>query len=213
MLRKMPAQVSREVLVPFGKLAFFPGTVQHTNEVMVLLGENYYAHCSCEQAARIAEFRVADVEPRLNAAQTDIEALSKRIEQLLAFGQLQDVRAGKVEIREPVAESDGAAGPAADANRRPAAETQSKRASSVKFAADVVEKQRGRPPAQPSVASEAFRDDVVERPRGSRPGALPSTGAGSGLGGKRAEQKEPSAPPAEPAAPRSRFMASRGRGV
>jgi hypothetical protein len=49
---------------------------------MVLLGENYYAHCSCEQAARIAEFRVADVEPQLNAAQTDIEALSKRIEQL-----------------------------------------------------------------------------------------------------------------------------------
>ena len=54
-LRAMPAQIEPQVLVPLGPLAFFPGTLQHTNEVTVLLGDNHFARCSAANAARIAD--------------------------------------------------------------------------------------------------------------------------------------------------------------
>ena len=46
-LRELPAKVEHKILVPFTKLAFFPGSLRHTNEVMVLLGDNYFALRSC----------------------------------------------------------------------------------------------------------------------------------------------------------------------
>ena len=100
-LRELPAKVERKLLVPFGKLAFFPGSLRHTNEVMVLLGDNYFALRSAEQAAGIAARRAEYVRPQVAAAQADIDVLTTRIEQIRAYGDMQDVRPGELEIREP----------------------------------------------------------------------------------------------------------------
>ena len=105
-LAALPAKVEHKVLVPFGKLAFFPGSLRHTNEVMVLLGDNYFALRSAEQAAAIAGRRAEYVRPQVAAAQADIDVLSTRIAQIRAYGDTQDVRPGELEIREPYV-SDG----------------------------------------------------------------------------------------------------------
>lgn len=44
--------------VPFGPLAFMPGKLVHTNEVTVLLGDNWFAKCSAKQAQKIVDHRM-----------------------------------------------------------------------------------------------------------------------------------------------------------
>lgn len=43
--------------VPFGRFGFIPGRMYHTNEVMVLLGDNWFAKRTAKQALEIAERR------------------------------------------------------------------------------------------------------------------------------------------------------------
>lgn len=43
--------------VPFGPLAFMPGKMVHTNEITVLLGDNWFAKCSAKQAQGIVGHR------------------------------------------------------------------------------------------------------------------------------------------------------------
>lgn len=43
--------------VPFGPLAFMPGKLVHTNELTVLLGDNWFAKCSAKQADALVEHR------------------------------------------------------------------------------------------------------------------------------------------------------------
>ena len=45
------------VQVPFGRFAFMPGQLYHTNEILVLLGDNWFAERSAKQAIEIAERR------------------------------------------------------------------------------------------------------------------------------------------------------------
>lgn len=44
--------------IPFSKLAFFPGKLIHTNEVLVLLGDNWFVERSAKQACQIIDRRV-----------------------------------------------------------------------------------------------------------------------------------------------------------
>ncbi len=56
----LPDEVSRPAMVPIvGKLAFMPGRLVRTNEVMVLLGDDWFAVRSAKQAAEIADRRIA----------------------------------------------------------------------------------------------------------------------------------------------------------
>ena len=54
--------------MPLGKLALFPGQLRHTNEIMVLLGDNYFALRSASQAAAITERRAEALRPQIGAA-------------------------------------------------------------------------------------------------------------------------------------------------
>ena len=67
-LRTLPERVEHEVMVPLGKLALFPGQLRHTNEIMVLLGDNYFALRSASQAAAISERRAEALRPQIGAA-------------------------------------------------------------------------------------------------------------------------------------------------
>jgi hypothetical protein len=48
----------RRPQVPLGPLAFMPGRAVHTNEVFVLLGENYFVERSTKQAREIIDRRL-----------------------------------------------------------------------------------------------------------------------------------------------------------
>ena len=50
-LTSLPEKVERPLMVPLGKLASFSGTLKHTNEVLVMLGDGYFAMRSAHQAA------------------------------------------------------------------------------------------------------------------------------------------------------------------
>lgn len=47
-----------QVMVPFGSLAFMPGRLLHTNEILVLLGDNWFAERSAKQAVEIVQRRL-----------------------------------------------------------------------------------------------------------------------------------------------------------
>ncbi|GBN56327.1 Unconventional prefoldin RPB5 interactor [Araneus ventricosus] len=57
-LETLPNSISYDVTVPFGMNAFTMGKIVHTNEVMVLLGDNWFAEVSAKQAAAIADRRI-----------------------------------------------------------------------------------------------------------------------------------------------------------
>ena len=57
-LETLPDKISYQVMVPFGKLAFLPGSLKHTNEILCLLGDNWFAERSAKQAAQIVARRI-----------------------------------------------------------------------------------------------------------------------------------------------------------
>ena len=51
-------RLTHPVMVPFGPKAFFPGQLKHTNEILVLLGDNWFAERSAKQAVEIVDRRL-----------------------------------------------------------------------------------------------------------------------------------------------------------
>lgn len=226
-LRELPRKVESEVLVPFGKLAFFPGTLQHTNEVTVLLGESYFAKCSAEKAAQIAEHRTEHARPRVSAAQEELDALTQRIEQLRALGKLSGGLApGEFEIREPCDDDggpvpSGSRGPLLGSGVGPRAGAPSRVAPlSDAELAETATAVKARSVAK--AQSRGFSEAVVERPQRPPPAppAIPTREAGM-PGGSRGVAAEPAAaeqravtfaehdPPQQPPKAKSRFMSGR----
>lgn len=108
-LTTLPDQLSYDIMVPFGPLAFMPGKLVHTNEVMVLLGDNWFSKCSAKQAQKI-------VDHRMNYVTSEIDDLSKTMKNFEArvglAKDLETMSATKgeyVEIREDVGNNDATA--------------------------------------------------------------------------------------------------------
>ncbi|KAA8524349.1 hypothetical protein F0562_010772 [Nyssa sinensis] len=85
-------------MVPFGKAAFFPGRLIHTNEFLVLLGEGYYAERTSKQTTEILKRRGKVLE-------SQVESLKAVMQDLKAEASFFDATAveaaeGLVEIRE-----------------------------------------------------------------------------------------------------------------
>ncbi|XP_015747151.1 PREDICTED: unconventional prefoldin RPB5 interactor-like isoform X3 [Acropora digitifera] len=57
LLKTLPNRTTHEVMVPIGSVAFMPGKLVHTNEITVLLGDNWFAERSASQALKIVERR------------------------------------------------------------------------------------------------------------------------------------------------------------
>ncbi|KAM4103907.1 hypothetical protein ACJW30_06G114100 [Castanea mollissima] len=77
LVQKLPEQLHHNIIVPFGKAAFFPGRLIHTNELMVLLGEGYYAERTSKQTVEILKRRGKVLESQvesLKAIMRDLKA-------------------------------------------------------------------------------------------------------------------------------------------
>ncbi|KAI9175559.1 uri1, prefoldin-like chaperone [Blastocladiella emersonii ATCC 22665] len=67
-LAALPAKTAHPVMVPLGPLAFMPGTLVHTNEITVLLGDNWFVERSAAQAVEIVDRRIALIDEKLHEA-------------------------------------------------------------------------------------------------------------------------------------------------
>ncbi|XP_028392356.1 unconventional prefoldin RPB5 interactor-like isoform X1 [Dendronephthya gigantea] len=65
LLTDLPKKLTHDVMVPISPLAYMPGHLIHTNEIMVLLGDNWFAERSATQAVEIAKRRLKSVEEYL----------------------------------------------------------------------------------------------------------------------------------------------------
>ncbi|XP_016419206.1 unconventional prefoldin RPB5 interactor-like [Sinocyclocheilus rhinocerous] len=101
-LRTLPDKLSYDIMVPFGPLAFMPGKLVHTNELTVLLGDNWFAKCSAKQADTLVEHRKKHVKNALD----DLQKVMKNFQNKDDFTDDLEKLAGDtedfVDIREEV---------------------------------------------------------------------------------------------------------------
>ncbi|MBA0758841.1 hypothetical protein Gotri_021803, partial [Gossypium trilobum] len=85
-------------LVPFGKAAFFPGRLIHTNEFLVLLGESYYTERTAKQTVEILKRRGKSLESKVDALKAVMQDL--KAEASFFDSTASEAAEGLVEIRE-----------------------------------------------------------------------------------------------------------------
>lgn len=98
LVQRLPDELSHQIMVPFGGAAFFPGSLIHTNQLLVLLGDGYYADRSAKQTTEILHRRGMELETQMEAIKatiSDLEAEAKFFESTAA-----EASEGLVEIRE-----------------------------------------------------------------------------------------------------------------
>jgi len=78
-LHELPKKVNNNIMVPFGKMAFFPGQIIHTNEIFVLLGENYFVWRSASQASEIISRRIKFLDESLINAKKQLQELTGQV--------------------------------------------------------------------------------------------------------------------------------------
>ncbi|GAA6101878.1 unconventional prefoldin RPB5 interactor 1 isoform X1 [Tachysurus ichikawai] len=98
----LPDKLSYDIMVPFGSLAFMPGKLVHTNELTVLLGDNWFAKCSAKQAQTLVEHRKKHVNNKLE----DLHKMMKSFQDRSGFTEdlerMACDRGDFVDIREEV---------------------------------------------------------------------------------------------------------------
>ncbi|CAF3483448.1 unnamed protein product [Rotaria sp. Silwood1] len=77
-LSTLPDRLTYECMVPFGKLAFIPGRIIHSNEILVLLGENYFVERSCKQSMDIINRRLKNINENLEKHQKEKEVFNQQ---------------------------------------------------------------------------------------------------------------------------------------
>nr|XP_009861789.1 unconventional prefoldin RPB5 interactor [Ciona intestinalis] len=99
-LKTLPDKMSHDVMVPFGPLAFSPGKLIHTNELLVHLGDSWFAEVTCKQGLKIIDHRLAAVDKNIE----DIGFTVKNFKKKSEFSQHlnNDGDKNAVEIKEEV---------------------------------------------------------------------------------------------------------------
>eukprot|EP00112_Aurelia_sp_Birch-Aquarium-sp1_P005846 Seg1660.7 transcript_id=Seg1660.7/GoldUCD/mRNA.D3Y31 product="Unconventional prefoldin RPB5 interactor" protein_id=Seg1660.7/GoldUCD/D3Y31 len=77
-LTTLPQKLEHHVMVPVGSVGMFPGKLIHTNEIMVLLGENWFAQCTAYKAVEIINHRLKILEKNLEDVSGEINFLGAR---------------------------------------------------------------------------------------------------------------------------------------
>ncbi|GAB5582227.1 unconventional prefoldin RPB5 interactor 1 isoform X3 [Prionailurus iriomotensis] len=88
--------------VPFGPFAFMPGKLVHTNEVTVLLGDNWFAKCSAKQAVGLVEHRKEHVRKTIDDLKKVIKNFESRVEFTEDLQKMSDAAGDIVDIREEI---------------------------------------------------------------------------------------------------------------
>ncbi|KAL0146262.1 hypothetical protein V8B55DRAFT_1469221 [Mucor lusitanicus] len=87
-LKTLPDNTTKSAMIPMGKLAFMPGKLIHTNEILVLLGDQYYAERSAKQAIEILGRRRQVVDENLRLVEAQLNSFKAKKESILDAGAL-----------------------------------------------------------------------------------------------------------------------------
>lgn len=107
-LQTLPDQLSYDIMVPFGPLAFMPGKLVHTNEVTVLLGDNWFAKCSAKQAQKIVQHRMKYVKSELDDLSKTMKNFEARVGFVKNLETASSIPGDYVDIREEAGFNDAA---------------------------------------------------------------------------------------------------------
>ncbi|KAJ2743891.1 hypothetical protein GGI20_003399 [Coemansia sp. BCRC 34301] len=77
-LLELPDELEYDAMIPVGPLAFFPGKLIHTNEILVSLGDNWFTERSAKQAAAIAKRREEYVDEKIRESRYEMKELGER---------------------------------------------------------------------------------------------------------------------------------------
>lgn len=98
----LPDKLSYDIMVPFGPLAFMPGRLIQTNEVTVLLGDNWFAKCSAKQAMGLVDHRKTHVREALEGFQQVMKNFESRVEFTKELQRVNNESSNFFDIREDV---------------------------------------------------------------------------------------------------------------
>ncbi|GAB4859575.1 hypothetical protein Ancab_011043 [Ancistrocladus abbreviatus] len=98
LVQRLPNELHHQIMVPFGKAAFFPGSLIHTNELLVLLGEGYYAERTSKQTIEILKRRGKSLDAQVDSLKTMMEDL--KVEASFFDATAAEAVEGLVDIRE-----------------------------------------------------------------------------------------------------------------
>ncbi|XP_058385043.1 unconventional prefoldin RPB5 interactor 1 isoform X2 [Diceros bicornis minor] len=101
-LNTLPDKLSYNIMVPFGPFAFMPGKLVHTNEVTVLLGDNWFAKCSAKQAVGLVEHRKEHVRKTIDDLKKVMKNFESRVEFTEDLQKMSDAASDIVDIREEI---------------------------------------------------------------------------------------------------------------
>ncbi|CAK6436550.1 unnamed protein product [Pipistrellus nathusii] len=101
-LGTLPDRLSYDIMVPFGPFAFMPGKLVHTNEVTVLLGDNWFAKCSAKQAVGLVEHRKGHVRKTIDDLKKVMTNFESRVEFTEDLQKMSDAAGDIVDIREEI---------------------------------------------------------------------------------------------------------------
>lgn len=98
-LKDLPKKVSYDVMVPLGPLAFVPGKLVHTNEILVLLGDNWFAEKSAQEACEVIDRRQQAISKTIEGFKQQKQLLESRLgftsnieEEATGAGGIVDIR-------------------------------------------------------------------------------------------------------------------------
>ncbi|XP_006867363.1 PREDICTED: unconventional prefoldin RPB5 interactor-like [Chrysochloris asiatica] len=101
-LSTLPDKLSYNIMVPFGPFAFMPGKLIHTNEVTVLLGDNWFAKCSAKQAVGLVEHRKEHIRKTIDDFKNVMKSFESRVEFTEDLQKMSDAAGDIVDIREEI---------------------------------------------------------------------------------------------------------------
>ncbi|KAM7057775.1 unconventional prefoldin RPB5 interactor 1 isoform 2-T2 [Molossus nigricans] len=101
-LSVLPDRLSYNIMVPFGPFAFMPGKLVHTNEVTVLLGDNWFAKCSAKQAVGLVQHRRGHVRKTVDDLKKVMRNFESRVEFTEDLQKMSDAAGDIVDIREEI---------------------------------------------------------------------------------------------------------------
>ncbi|XP_029184382.1 unconventional prefoldin RPB5 interactor 1-like isoform X3 [Acropora millepora] len=106
LLKTLPNRTTHEVMVPIGSVAFMPGKLVHTNEITVLLGDNWFAERSASQALKIVERRKKYLEDNIAGINKDIKSFDARLKFAADIQSVAEENSEVKEIKENLSQQD-----------------------------------------------------------------------------------------------------------
>ena len=74
-LSKLNDKTHHRTMVPLGSKAYMEGNLVHTNEIMVLLGDNWFAERSTSQASEICDRRIIKCDEKITKLNDELKLL------------------------------------------------------------------------------------------------------------------------------------------